>query len=355
MLSTQKSSSRLQLAIIADDLTGALDAAAPFAGRGLATIVVANPSDLEEALAEAPAVLSVSTRSREITPDDAMREVARVVEALPSGVRLFKKVDSRLKGNIEAELSALPSGRLLVLPAIPEFGRVVRGGGLEGFGVEKPVPIAAALGRHAARAAIPDTGTREEMAKALAAAGDALLVGARGLAEAMAATLPEGPVGCDLPPQRRATFVVGSRDPITLAQVEALRRAHPDLLHIEAPNGLADRQNSAGEAPPITLLQAVPGEAPASGKAVAAALAESLCHRCLAGRNMLLLTGGATAETVLEALAIRRMRLFGEFLPGMPVAQAGRLVLITKSGGFGAPDALQCVADAVGATWEVGR
>lgn len=346
---------RLQLIIIADDLTGALDAAGPFAERGLATTVVADAADLEPALIEAPAILSINTHSREIAPDEAARKVAAVVRALPAGIRLFKKIDSRLKGNIEAELSAIPFERLAMLPAIPEFGRIVRNGQLAGFGVDVPICVVATLGKHAQSAVIPDTESREDMASALSAADGRLLVGARGLAEALARTLPNGPARGGIPPERRVTMVVGSRDPITLSQVQTLREAYPDLLFVAAPNGVAAAEDASSRAPRITVLQAVPGERPATGEAVAAALAKSLRDTCLEGRNMLLLTGGATAAGVLARLGIGRMQLSGELLPGLPIAHTGELTLITKSGGFGAVGALKDVADAVSESWETGR
>ncbi len=48
------------LAILADDLTGALDTAAPFAARGMHAEVVLTVDAIEEALREKPAVLSIN-------------------------------------------------------------------------------------------------------------------------------------------------------------------------------------------------------------------------------------------------------------------------------------------------------
>jgi D-threonate/D-erythronate kinase len=335
----------LQLAVVADDLTGALDTAAPFAARGLRTIVVADPSELKDALAENFDVISLTTLSREVEPEEAARRVAEAVVALPPDVRLFKKIDSRMKGNLEAELSALPPQELLVVPGIPEFGRVVRAGKIEGFGVEKPTSVAAALGRFAARALVPDTETREDMARALAAAGGRLLVGARGAAEALATQITgrEMPAAMSLP-KAPTMMVIGSRDPITLAQVEVLRGAHPHLHYVPAPNGRAVFDESASR-PALTLLQAVPGEKNASAEEVSAALAESLGRFRADISGILVLTGGATAEKVLNRLKIGRMRLVGEFLPGLPVSQAGELLVLTKSGGFGEADTLKRIAD----------
>ena len=71
---------------------------------------------------------------------------------------------------LDAELAALPDRPLLVAPAIPAFGRVVRQGRVEGFGVATPIEIAPLLGARAADALIPDTETEAAMEAALAAA-----------------------------------------------------------------------------------------------------------------------------------------------------------------------------------------
>jgi uncharacterized protein YgbK (DUF1537 family) len=42
---------RLKIAIVADDLTGALDSAAPFADRGLGVVAALDPGAVEPALA----------------------------------------------------------------------------------------------------------------------------------------------------------------------------------------------------------------------------------------------------------------------------------------------------------------
>lgn len=323
----------LRLAIIADDLTGALDAAAAFAAVPGGVYVATRP----EALAECPAgagVVAVSTRSREIAPEEAARRVAAVRAGLPADVSLFKKVDSRLKGPLEAELDAIP-GPLLVAPALPEFGRIVAGGAVTGFGVEAPIPVRARLGRHAARAAVPDVATAAEMAAALQAADPkAILVGARGLAVALAAQMGLAPPVAHPYLPRPTVFVVGSVDPITLAQVAGLRRAQPDLRVVLAPSG--DVPPCHGPDAAVTLIQTTPGIA-RSGAEVARHLAQGALP-WLDGARGILCTGGATAEALLDALGLSCLRLRGEALPGLPVAEAGGRVIVTKSGGFGDAD-----------------
>ncbi len=102
------------LVIIADDLTGALDTAAPFAARGLRTEVVLDLDAVRVALDGLPDVLSINLASREMSAEAARSAMRRIVERLPLGMRLFKKVDSRLKGHVAAELDALSYRTALV-------------------------------------------------------------------------------------------------------------------------------------------------------------------------------------------------------------------------------------------------
>lgn len=318
----------LRLAVVADDLTGALDAGAPFADRGLRVRVATDPSTLALAL-DGAEVVAVSTRSREIAPAAARDAVGRLLAGLPPGVPLFKKVDSRLKGNIAAELSVFPEGPVLAVPALPEFGRVVRGGAVCGFGVTTPIPVAALLGRPAQ---VPDIETAGQMAKAIAGAGGALILGARGAAIALAEAMANG-TGKRPPLALPMVIAVGSTDPITLAQVAALRDLS-QLRVVQAPDGQADVSPASG----ITLVQAVPGPG-ASGPQVAASMGATVALAAR-GAAALVLTGGATAEAVLDALKVRVLDLHGDLAPGLPLASGGAWQIVTKSGGFGDRDAL---------------
>lgn len=327
----------LERAIIADDLTGALDAAAPFAMRGISTVVALNVSALPRALAGGARIVSVSTDSRETSPDAASAAVGAAVAALPAGTPLFKKVDSRLKGNIEAELDAIPHKQSLVVPAIPAFGRWMKDGHIGGFGVADPIEVAQRLGRHAATAIVPDIAEQADIDGALREAFD-LPVGARGLAEAMAkAMAPDGEAGDIFLPEGRAYCVIGSTDPITVAQLDRLRGSTGDIAYIPAPNGVADKTVRPAM---LTIVQAVPGTSPADGKTVAAALGETLATLSPPPGSLLVLSGGATAQVILERLGISVLELLGEALPGLPIARAGGLTVVTKSGGFGDPDTL---------------
>ncbi len=123
-----------RLLIVADDLTGACDAAAQFAQRGVSTVVELKRPAAFHQLWKKYSVVAVSTESRHKAPAVAARRVQLLVRrALASGAtHFYKKTDSTLRGNIGAELrafrSALGSSVLFFVPAAPQFGRTTQNG-----------------------------------------------------------------------------------------------------------------------------------------------------------------------------------------------------------------------------------
>jgi uncharacterized protein YgbK (DUF1537 family) len=121
--------------IIADDLTGAADCAIAFAKHGLESVVAWD----KHRDAGSVAVLSVDTGTRSLCPDDAAKLQVEVLAAhYRPGLRLYKKIDSTLRGQPAAELAALlafepaqPDGRprlAIVAPAFPATGRTTISG-----------------------------------------------------------------------------------------------------------------------------------------------------------------------------------------------------------------------------------
>ncbi len=90
------------------------------------------------------------------------------------------------------------------------------------------------------------------------------------------------------------------------------------------------------------LVQATPG-AGSSPVAVSQRFAAGLQPH-LAGLTTLVVTGGETVAALLHAAGVGLLRITGEVLPGLPLCHAdghaGFPALVTKSGGFGAPDTL---------------
>jgi uncharacterized protein YgbK (DUF1537 family) len=293
-----------------------------------------------------PEVLSVNLGTREVAPDEARQraaEACRVLLAATGPETIWiKKIDSRLKGPIAAEIAGvaevLGAERVLLCPAIPELGRVVVQGNLRGDGVAKALPVGDTVAL-ALPCEVPDAMCDEDLDRIAASWRQGTLVAAaRGLASAFArrlapdakATGPSidpGPIG----------LAIGSRDPVTLAQVARLRaNGGPPL--IEAPDGEALTEITSGS----YILQATAG-AGAAGPVVAARLAAGVTEHCV-HLTTLVLSGGETAAAVLQSAGVRLLQVEGEVLPGVPLARAldrpGFPRIATKSGGFGPLDTL---------------
>lgn len=118
--------------LLADDLSGALEAGAAFLSHGVRVTLAFGASD--QAASVGLRVLSSETRNT--GPTEAAATVARVLaDQRAAGSRLlFKKIDSTLRGPVGAELGALidtlAPPLVVVCPANPVVGRTVRDGRL---------------------------------------------------------------------------------------------------------------------------------------------------------------------------------------------------------------------------------
>jgi len=120
--------------IVADDLSGAADCAIAFAAAGRRTVVALDASAPRGNVT----VIAADTDTRRLSPADAAARVADVWVALRApGRRLYKKIDSTLRGNWATEVAALAwlAGPAIVAPAFPATGRAVRNGGVFVHGV----------------------------------------------------------------------------------------------------------------------------------------------------------------------------------------------------------------------------
>lgn len=118
----------IQLLIIADDFTGALDSGVQLAGSGVRTRVTTAKTISPEQLQETE-VLVIDAETRHLSAGQAADIVREIVaQAAEFGIpHIYKKTDSALRGNIGAELQAALEGsgetRLAFLPAFPQLGR----------------------------------------------------------------------------------------------------------------------------------------------------------------------------------------------------------------------------------------
>ncbi|MFC6428358.1 four-carbon acid sugar kinase family protein [Nocardiopsis tropica] len=384
-----------RVAVVADDLTGAGDTAVQFLRAGWSTEL-----QLDAATPNAE-VVAVSTDSRALPADRAAAAAAEAVRRLrgAGAARLYKKVDSTLRGPIRAEIDAVldawsPDAVAVVCPAFPANGRTVRDGVLLVDGVEvhrtavgtdpvTPVSesrVAVLLGaehvrltggdaaadaaqlRAAGPVVVADAGTDEDLARLAAAVTalgpDAVPVGSAGLAarlaDSWAAEAEPAP----------ALVVVTSLHQTARGQVEELAADDRTRIEQPAPRDLADdaawRAWSAGvldRFDPATAHTALVAPEDRDGALDPASVARRFGALAadLAARHELsgfVVTGGDGARALTAALDARAIALTGEVAPGIPLGtlsggpRHGRAI-VTKAGGFGSPTALLEAADAV--------
>ena len=131
-----------KLLILADDLSGAADCAVAGVRAGLRSAVMLR-ADVGHPIGYPTSadVLALDTDTRRANAVDAAATQVAAWHALARpATRLYKKIDSTLRGNVAAEVAALAplAGLAIVAPAFPAAGRTTRDGRqwLHGVAVE---------------------------------------------------------------------------------------------------------------------------------------------------------------------------------------------------------------------------
>lgn len=386
------------IAIVADDLTGAGDTAVQFVRAGWSTRL--SVEGAEEALAAgAPdaEVLAVTTQSRAMSDADAARVVQDNVARLRAAgaQRLYKKVDSTLRGAFKAEIEAArvawrEDAIAVICPAFPATGRTVEAGVLTVNGkpvtetsaatdpvtpvTESHIPTLLGCGHVAAEAGE----SAQSLAARIAKAGHVVVVDARNdddlelLARAIAElgerVMPVGAGGLAVPLARvwagadqrsPVIVVVTSQHSAARGQAEALRAAGatvwlPTLAQLAdaaqweawaAPlvEGLAKSDSDAQ----TLLLLAPEGRRDDLDSDTVAERLGTLAARLVTetGAAGVVATGGDGARQTLLALAANGIALVDEVMGGVPLGtmtggKAAGLPVVTKAGGFGTEDVL---------------
>lgn len=341
----------LQVAIIADDLTGALDTGTPFVDAGLKVAVAIGVDAGAEALRHNPDVIVINTASRGLSAGAAARQIEAALLALGQArpAFLFKKIDSRLKGHVAAESMALAEmtgrSRIVVAPAIPDQQRFTIDGAVTGRGVETPLPIRAIFPAGAPAIDVCDASTDGHLDDLVGKTdwSATVAVGARGLGSAFARFLAKpAAIRAPFEPSANTLFAFGSRDPITSAQIDHLAGHRLIAVMADAP---------AGELAGATIrhLPAVArcsGEQTSNPEQVVAQFASGIRQAVEQTRpDMLMMGGGDTALAVLKALGVHVLLPNGEIEAGIPWFEIkgpdGRTIrCAVKSGGFGNIDSL---------------
>jgi uncharacterized protein YgbK (DUF1537 family) len=282
---------------------------------------------------------------------------------------LFKKIDSTLRGHagveVAAALDAFGCNAAIVCPAFPAMNRIVSAGYLRVPGSDfMPIDVAAhfraqgieecAFARceeaaravsSGARVVVLDAVCNEDLDR-IAAAGMAtglriLWAGSAGLAAALARILHPGPQRRPCPVATGPLlFCLGSTHPVTVAQEIALvNRMDAPVLQAEG----TTRETIDGElCHGRHLVLRIP-----RGDIAAERLKELLPRERI---SAVAVSGGDTATLFCHAAGVRHIELVDEVLPGIPrgIICGGAFdgtSIVTKSGGFGEPDALIQVAE----------
>ncbi len=336
----------LKVAIIADDLTGALDTGTPFVEAGLKVAVAIEVGSLSEALAHTPDVVVVNTGSRALSADEAVEQITAAARALGSAKPhiLFKKIDSRLKGNVAAESTALAqvSGRdrIIMAPAIPDQQRFTINGAVTGRGVDTPLPVRPLFPETSVHIDICDAVSDADLDDLVASAdwSAAIAVGARGLGSAFARAFAKSTAALPtFSPSGKTLFAFGSRDPITTAQIARLAETCQGVIVVEAPAG--DLASSAVTGLPAVLRCS--GEQTAPPERVVCLFAAGVCETIVQTRpDMIMMGGGDTALAILKDLGATVLIPNGEIEAGIPWFEIQdvhdrTIRCAVKSGGFG--------------------
>ncbi|HET6519309.1 MAG TPA: four-carbon acid sugar kinase family protein [Geminicoccaceae bacterium] len=371
------------LRLIADDLTGALDAGAPFVAR-------TGPLPVRWTAPVPPprpgASLVLDGGSRELAAGAAAEAAARLAPILTGAGLAFKKIDSLLRGHVALELDACLTAAAggfaacVLAPAFPFQGRVTRGGrqhvrGRGGAWTPLATDLAAelsALGRPPVPVRRPDDLLRVEgggialcvaetdtdLAAIVVAGrrlgGPALWCGTGGLAAALAGDAPAP--AAPPPPRPPLLIIVGSDHPVARRQVEVLVSMTARPVRIEAgddaPGATAARLRGALDGGPGLALLTF-RLAPGATRATAAAGIRERLARVLpaldAPPSGLIVTGGATLLAAALAVDADHLELHGQLMPGVPVSRVrggpwDGVAVASKSGAFGAPDLLARLA-----------
>ncbi|MFE9776744.1 four-carbon acid sugar kinase family protein [Streptomyces sp. NPDC005775] len=374
---TSGKAARQDIGILADDLTSAGDGAAPFRRTGHeARILLSTPAT---ALPQAPGVTAVDLGTRLLDESSAATRTGQAARLFAGSALLFKTVDSTLRGHVAAEVRAAWAGSrrraVVIAPAFPAEGRVTREAVQYVWGVpvhesefsRDPVhpvrcadltavfPDAVPLGPERA-AALPGLidrgalivcsaatdGDLDRLVAAVPHLDDVLWVGSPGLAAALARRCARSDRAMvrTPAPARRPLVVVGSANPATRRQLAALR-AQADVRGLTVGDDPAPTVEAlrALTSPVLTLQTPDERRTPRTARALARSLAAVV--RALAEERLvdaLVVTGGETATTVLQAIGIDRVDLLDEPEPGVArgtPAVPHSLPVLIKAGGFG--------------------
>jgi uncharacterized protein YgbK (DUF1537 family) len=343
------SSGHAALVVTADDRSGALEAAAACADARFDVDVVpfGVPSPV---VSSAQSCVVIDLRSRHIPPDEASRRMLTTT----TGAHRLHKLDSTLRGNWAAEISAVAARgrRVVMIPSHPLAGRICAGGIVYVDGVpvaeselgnDPRLPVRSSrpsetvggvelagsaalidwLAASSTSVAIVDAGSLPEIDQLVTialGAADVLVAGPASVVGVVARISSPGSSGAHLPAPLLPTpilVVCASLHPVSRAQIAKVAQAGVEVVTSSVVRG-------------------------ADSEIVAAEVAER-AHRLIAARGVrsVILVGGDTAEAFIGDSIVR---VFGSIDVGVSLGDARirgtQLRVASKPGGFGTANTL---------------
>ncbi|HET7479963.1 MAG TPA: four-carbon acid sugar kinase family protein [Rubrobacteraceae bacterium] len=385
----------MEIAVIADDLTGAADTGVQLTRAGYRTAVAFREAEMPPA--GALDAVALDTDSRTMPLRTARERVSEAGGAVRDARIVYKKIDSTLRGHVAAEISAALEAtgreRAVVAPAFPASGRTTVGGvqlvhGVpvhetemrndprtpvreghiptllaESFPSVETLSVEDLADPASARRTIEDAGCvvadavrdgdLEALVRVVPDPSDVLWTGSAGLAGALGAVYPGSHVGATpaSTPARAVVVVIGSLSGVARDQLRGLVEEYGEVaVPVEARrDGVVEKTAEAARRvlseKACVILHSPEKRDPSGGAGpVVTTLAKVAARLSKRGLfDALVLTGGSTAVGVARRLGASGIRLEGEVEAGVPV---GTLIgnspyrVVTKAGGFGRSDTL---------------
>lgn len=360
------------IAIVADDLTGACDVAACFASK-LGTVEVNLSADWRSAGGQTLRVLN--TQSRLEDSASARSFLHQVGSFLSSKRVIFKKIDAGLRGPVGAELAGLLDGlndsgkqwTCVVAPAAPSIGRTTRNGVQYDCGIpidqgalsndpDSPPPSSnirlTVQQTGGGDYLVADAQSPEDVERIIdthLAKGHVVFAGSLGLALALANQLKGIPRSLEMgPPARHPLFICGSRHPHSAFQLERARREGIRTLDFE-PACLRFREPIETDGNGPLLIRILPGDTLSSAYLPTKILASFIDALCSLLEKIkpdgLGIIGGETAYHVLHRLGAQRLEVFERQAEVIACSRIGEGVMngcrfVCKGGSVGPNDAV---------------
>jgi uncharacterized protein YgbK (DUF1537 family) len=358
-----------ELGILADDLTGACDAASAFtACCGPVRVHIRLPRS--RPFTRQRILEVVNTQSRRLPPVESRRVVMKAARLFRGATVVYKKIDSVLRGPAGAELEGLarvlPHHHIFVIPAVPEMGKTTRGGCLFEHGIpahktdygKDPLSpletndIRRLIGRTGSlEFAVADVETSEDLDRAVTdalAKGKVILAGSVGLADSLARRMERGAWTASAAGNVRRTLVLsGSHYPTSLEQLKHAAIAFGEvILTIGRDTSVSDVAHKCHGRDVVFLrIETDTFMSGRRGRLALTSLFRKIRHVIRSCDPQALgIIGGETAFQILRLMGARRLEVLGKKQQGMPygIISDGELAgrpFATKGGSVGTHDA----------------